>query len=54
MTVERVTNILINYIDNDLLSAEIGYVREVLCNIATKEELQELGLWDWLCFEEEE
>lgn len=54
MTVERAKEILIGYVDNDLLSADIGYVRGVLCSIATKEELQELGLLDWLCFEEEE
>lgn len=54
MTVERVKEILMSYVENDLLSADIGYVREVLNNLCTKEELKELGFWDWLCFEEEE
>lgn len=53
MTKERVIEILIDYIDNDLESADPGYVIDVLSSICTKEELKELDLWDWLGFEEE-
>ena len=54
MTFERLRDILISYIDNDLESAEPGYVREVLTEICDEEELKELDLWDWLGFEEED
>ena len=54
MTKERVIEILINYIDNDLETADSEYVREVLYGICTNEELKELGIYDWLGFEGEE
>lgn len=48
-TWERLWNILIDYIDNDLEGgADADYVREMLKEICTEEELKELGLWDWL------
>lgn len=52
MTLERAQKILMQYVDNDLNSADPGYVREVLSNLCTKDELKELGFWDWLCFED--
>ena len=52
MTTERIKGILFDYIDNDLQSADSGYVREVLEDICTEGELQELGLKDWLWPEE--
>ena len=54
MTVERVKEILMQYVDNDLEGTETAYVREVLSNICTREELKELGFWDWLMYEEAE
>lgn len=54
MTVERVKEILINYVDNDLESADPDYVKETLENICTEEELKELGFWNWFDFEEDE
>jgi len=52
MTKERVTEILIEYIDNDLNTADPDYVRDVLQGICTTDELKGLGLYDWLGFEE--
>ena len=52
MTPERIKEILIGYVDNDLESADPDYVREVLYDLCSKEELEELGFWDWLCFED--
>lgn len=52
MTTERAKEILIKYVDNDLVTADPGYVREVLSELCTEEELKELGFWDWLGFEE--
>lgn len=52
MTKERVIDILISYIDNDLTSADPGYVRDVVSDICTTEEIKELGL-DWLGFDED-
>ena len=52
MDVERAKEILMQYVDNDLNTADPGYVREVLSNLCTKEELKELGFWDWLGFED--
>lgn len=54
MTIERLKEILIGYIDNDLSSAEPGYVRDVLRELCTEQELKELGLWDWLGFDAED
>lgn len=53
---ERVIAILVNYIDNDLATAEPGYVREVLRDVCgcTDDELKELGIYDWLGFDYEE
>ena len=48
MTAERAKEILISYVDNDLNTADVGYVREVLHELCTDEELKELGFWDWL------
>lgn len=53
MTKERVIEILIDYIDNDLAAADPEYVRDVFTDICTTPELKELGIWDWLGFEEE-
>ena len=56
MTKERIIAILVNYIDNDLASAEPGYVRETLreqCG-CSNEELKELGIYEWLGFADEE
>ena len=51
MTTERAQEILIKYVDNDLVTADPGYVREILSGLCTEEELKELGFWDWLGFE---
>lgn len=48
----RLKSILIDYIDNDLESADPGYVREVIENICTIDEIKMLGLHDWLGFNE--
>ena len=49
ITWERLWNILIDYIDNDLEGgADPDYAREMLQEICTKEELKELGIWNWL------
>lgn len=50
MTKERVIDILVSYIDNDLGVAEPEYVREVLYDVCgcTDDELKELGIYDWL------
>lgn len=42
---ERLKDILIGYIDNDLESADIEYVRDTLTNLCTVQELKDLGLW---------
>lgn len=49
---QRVVDILVDYINNDLESADPGYVREVLRDICgcTDDELKELGIYDWLGF----
>jgi len=52
MTLERAQEILIKYVDNDLVYADPGYVREVLGNLCTEDELKELGFWEWLGFED--
>ena len=46
MTLERAEDILCRYVDQDLESADPGWVREVLINCCgcTKGELIELGL----------
>lgn len=54
MTKERVIDILVSYIDNDLDTANPSYVREVLEDICSEDELKELGLWEWLGFDEED
>lgn len=54
MTKDRVSEILIEYIDNDLNTADPEYVRETLRDICTNEELKELGLYEWLGFEDED
>lgn len=53
MTFERLKDILISYVSNDLECTTFGYVRDVLSGICTNEELKELGFWDWLLFEVE-
>ena len=52
MTKSRIADILISYIDNDLESADPGWVREVIETICTEAEIKELGLYNWLGFEE--
>ena len=52
MTLERAQKIQMQYVDNDLNSADPDYVREVLYNLCDKDELKELAFWDWLCFED--
>lgn len=54
MSKERVIDILVSYIYNDLESADPGYVREVLADICgcSDEELKELGL-EWAVLEDE-
>lgn len=54
MTKERVVGILIDYIDNDLSSADPEYVRDTLTGVCgcTDDELKELGIYDWLGFDE--
>jgi len=54
MTYERVREILIRYIDNDLESADPGYVRDVMREICTMDEIKSLGLYEWLGFDAEE
>ena len=51
MTFERLKEILIGFIDNDLNESEPEWVRETLLDLATPEELKELGIWDWLGFD---
>ena len=52
MTQERVKEILVGYIDNDLNESEPEWVRETLADLCTQEELKELGLWEWLNFDD--
>lgn len=54
MTVDRIKSILFDYIDNDLASADPGYVRDVVREICTMDEIKELGLYEWLSFDVEE
>lgn len=53
MDKQRVIEILVSYIDNDLSSADPGYVRDVLVDSCgcTDDELKELGIYDWLGFD---
>ena len=53
MTKERVVDIFVQYLDNDLATAELGYVREVVRSICTIDEMKELGIYEWLGFDEE-
>ena len=53
-TWNRLWNILIDYIDHDLEGADVSWVKETLQEICTEEELKELGIWEWLGYEEEE
>ena len=53
MTVERAKEILTQYIETDLESADPGYVREILEELCTEEELEELGFQDWIELEGE-
>lgn len=52
----RTKEILLAYIDNDLDSAEPGYVRDTLVNTigVDDKELKDLDLYDWLGFDTEE
>lgn len=52
MTAERIKNILVAYIDNDLHESEVEWVREIVSQICTQEEIKELGLWEWLNFDD--
>lgn len=54
MTMARVIDILIDYIDNDLNSSDPEYVRDTLERICSMEEIRELGIYEWLGFNEEE
>lgn len=56
VTKKRVVDILVSYIDNDLNSADPDYVRETLRDVCgcTLDELRDLGIADWLGFEEDE
>jgi hypothetical protein len=53
ITQKRTEEILVNYIDNDLSSADPGYVRETLQDVCgcTEEELRDLGIYYWLGFD---
>lgn len=51
MTIERLKEILVGYIDKDLNESEVEWVREVLADLCTQDELKELGLWEWLQFD---
>lgn len=53
MTKERVIDILVGYIDNDLETADPGYVRDVVSSLCSEDEIKELGLYEWLGFDEE-
>ena len=53
VTWHRLWEMLIDYIDHDLEDADIAYVKESLAEMMSKTELKELGIWDWLGFEEE-
>lgn len=55
ITQKRTAEILVAYIDNDLYDAEPGYVRDTLVNTigVDYDELKDLGLFDWLGFDEE-
>ena len=52
MTVERIKEILTDYIDKDLNESETEWIRETISEICTQDEIKELGLWDWLGFED--
>lgn len=56
MTKERIIEILVSYIDNDLESADPGYVRDTLRNQCgcSNDELKELDIYEWLGFADEE
>ena len=56
ITQKRTAEILTAYIDNDLYDAEPGYVRDTLTNTigVDDDELKDLGLFDWLGFNESE
>lgn len=56
ITQKRTAEILVAYIDNDLYDAEPGYVRDTLVNRigVDDDELKDLGLFDWLGFNESE
>ena len=53
MTFERLKDILISFIDEELESADPDYVRDLLGEIMTKEEMEELELTGWLMIEDE-
>ena len=53
MTFERLKEILVAYIDKDLNESEVEWVREVLADLCTQDELKELGLWEWLQFDDQ-
>lgn len=53
VTWQRLWEILIAYMDHDLESADIAYVHEFLPEIMTYDEMKELGIAEWLGFEEE-
>ena len=50
----RVWGILVDYIDHDLDGASVEWVKETLMEIATTDELKDLGIWEWLGFEEDD
>lgn len=54
MDKQRIIDIFVGYIDNDLETADPGYVREVLRDLCTDDELKELGIYDWLGFDDED
>lgn len=51
ITWQRLWEILIGYVDHDLENADLGYAKEFLMELCSEDELKELGIWDWLCFE---
>ena len=56
VTRDRAVDILVSYIDNDLNTADPGYVRDTLRDVCgvTYWELEDMGIADWLDFNEED
>lgn len=56
ITKDRAVDILVAYIDNDLSTADPGYVRDTLRDVCGCDyfELEDMGIASWLDFDEED